>query len=274
MLVVFKFLFWNLNRRPISSLVAELAREFDIDVIILAECGIDSDTLTKQLSSTVGFDYSEIFSPKPRIRMFVRFDPSWIALASDPPYAMIRYVTHPDVPNFLIVAAHMPSKLHADDTDQLTYSIRLRQEIDRVESELGHGRIVVVGDLNMNPFEAGVVSSDGFHGVMHRDIASRISRTVRSEERKFFYNPMLGYFGDRTTGPPGTYYYGSTNSVAYFWNMFDQVLFSADLMDAFDDDNLEIVTTVGETSLVDHRGLPDSTIASDHLPLVFGLDFT
>ncbi|MCH7801161.1 MAG: hypothetical protein IIC24_06405 [Chloroflexi bacterium] len=85
---------------------------------------------------------------------------------------------------------------------------------------------------------------------------------------------MWGYFGDKTAGPSGTYYYGSTNSVAYFWNMFDQVLFSADLMDAFDDDNLEIVTTVGETSLVDRRGLPDSTIASDHLPLVFGLDFT
>ena len=35
-----KFLFWNLNKKPIAHLIATLAVQHDIDVVILAECDI------------------------------------------------------------------------------------------------------------------------------------------------------------------------------------------------------------------------------------------
>ena len=40
----------------------------------------------------------------------------------------------------------------------------------------------------------------------------------------FFYNPMWGHFGDALDGPPGSYYDARSEAVAYFWNVFDQVL--------------------------------------------------
>ncbi len=58
---------------------------------------------------------------------------------------------------------------------------------------------------------------------------------------------------------------------AFFWNMFDQVLLRPDLLPRFSNQDLKILTSVGESSLLSARGLPDARIASDHLPLFFRL---
>ena len=96
---------------------------------------------------------------------------------------------------------------------------------------------------------------------------------VQSLEHHFFYNPMWSCFGDRETGPPGTYYYDRAEAVNYFWNIYDQVLLRPELLDGFDIDSLRIVTSAGETALLDSSGRPDKAKASDHLPIVFSLNF-
>lgn len=48
------------------------------------------------------------------------------------------------------------------------------------------------------------MSAEAFHGVMSRSTAQGIVRTVQSEERSFFYNPMWNHFGDHGPSPPGT----------------------------------------------------------------------
>ena len=35
------FLFWNINRKPLGGLISTLAQQHDVDVIILAESGIE-----------------------------------------------------------------------------------------------------------------------------------------------------------------------------------------------------------------------------------------
>src|SRR5437868_431263 len=44
------FLFRNLNGKPLQALVAELAREHQADVVMLAECGIPPDKLLAELN--------------------------------------------------------------------------------------------------------------------------------------------------------------------------------------------------------------------------------
>jgi hypothetical protein len=51
------------------------------------------------------------------------------------------------------------------------------------------------------------------------------------------------------------------------------VLLRPDLLPYFDNESLEILTSDGEQSLLSANGLPDTSVASDHLPLVFGLNF-
>ncbi len=73
--------------------------------------------------------------------------------------------------------------------------------------------------------------------------------------------------------PPGTYYYRTSQHVTFFWNMFDQVLIRPALLDRFSNDTLEIVESLGDFSLLSpDGGVPDKTKASNHLPILFGLD--
>lgn len=71
--------------------------------------------------------------------------------------------------------------------------------------------------------------------------------------------------------PPGSYYRSGSGRTEYFWHSFDQVLLRSDLLDFFRDDSLEVVTRIGERSLVKESGLPDPNAGSDHLPLLIEL---
>ena len=64
----------------------------------------------------------------------------------------------------------------------------------------------------------------GLHGVMSRNVASRELRTVQGQKYPLFYNPIWSLMGDLNQGPPGSYYYESSQHVEHFWWMFDQVL--------------------------------------------------
>jgi hypothetical protein len=141
------------------------------------------------------------------------------------------------------------------------------------EDRAGHQRTVLVGDMNMNPFEPGLVSSVGLNAVTSRRIAGRMTRTVQGRAYRFFYNPMWGHFGDMRGDTAGSYFYDSAEHLNYFWNVFDQVLLRPELAKRFNSDQLSIVRSVGERSLVRGDGRPDGTLYSDHLPIVFELDF-
>lgn len=93
---------------------------------------------------------------------------------------------------------------------------------------------------------------------------------VQGREYPFFYNPMWGFFGDRTEGPPGTHFYRHSGHVSFDWNIFDQLLLRTDVLPWFRDD-IEILTRIGETELQLANGRPNSEIGSDHFPIVFRL---
>ena len=173
--------------------------------------------------------------------------------------------------DFTIVALHLRSKLYqSNDMDQAFAAAAINEQIRAVEVTIGHRRTLVVGDFNMNPFEPGLVSFDCFHAVMSRTTAQRRSRKIDQQERFFFYNPMWNHFGDHPS-PPGSYYHPGSGQTEYFWHLFDQVLLRPDLLDYFRDDGLEVLTRIGELSLVKENGIPDLTTGSDHLPLLLEL---
>lgn len=121
----------------------------------------------------------------------------------------------------------------------------------------------------MNPFDTGVVETGGFHAVMTKDIALKGRRTVQSRKYPFFYNPMWGFFGDRTPGPPGTHYFRGKH-VSFEWNIYSQVLIRPDAI-GWLDDTIEIMESIGDTKLLTKHGVPNRNVGSDHLPLIFGL---
>jgi endonuclease/exonuclease/phosphatase family metal-dependent hydrolase len=176
-----------------------------------------------------------------------------------------------DRTDFLLVAVHLQSKLHWSDRDQALACTRLVNQITREEDRFRHQRTILVGDLNMNPFEDGVVGAHGLHAVMTMNLAEAATRDVDAAPYRFFYNPMWAQFGDRTDGPPGTYYLRESRPVTYFWNTFDQVMLRPQLMRRLSE--LRVLTTAGGASLLSPSGHPDASVGSDHLPVFFSVEF-
>ncbi|MCL4205217.1 MAG: hypothetical protein KJ000_22265 [Pirellulaceae bacterium] len=206
-----------------------------------------------------------------KIRIYSRFPERAVAPVFDSGGISIRHVCAPGCRDFIMVAAHLPSKLRWQPGEQQDLCCRLRDFIEYAETQCGHQRTIVVGDLNMNPFEHGMVSSEGLHGVMARHDVKRKKRVVHGFDRYLFYNPMWAHFGERPNGPPGTYYSARSTPLSYYWNIFDQVLVRPDLLDSFPDDHLRILTKAGDMHLVGPTGRPDKTRVSDHLPILFQL---
>jgi hypothetical protein len=217
------FLFWNLNRKPLHSLITTLVVQHQIDVLIFAECSIEPNVLEKNLSdSNVKFYHL----PSARCRMidiYTRFRPEFIATIRESERLTIRQIKQPETTDILLAAIHLPSKLHWDNASQSFMCAELEKHIRLAENKVGHSRTILVGDLNMNPFEDGLVMANALHAVMDRAIAEKGSRVVQGKKYQFFYNPMWNFFGDASQGPPGTYYYGQSTLKTFFWNMFDQV---------------------------------------------------
>lgn len=158
-----------------------------------------------------------------KITIFTKFPRKFIQPISEDSRLTIRHLKLPGAIDILLSVVHFPSKLHWRESSQTAESVYLSETIRRAEANVGHSRTILVGDLNMNPFEAGVVNANGLHGVMSRRIAQKRSRKILQKEYPFFYNPMWGLFGDTKSEPPGTFYYTNAEHTCFFWHMYDQI---------------------------------------------------
>ena len=267
------FLFWNLNKKPLESLIAAIAKEHRVDVLLLAENSIPITLLLRTINANSECTYIPAFAATDKILILSLLPDGAIQPIREFGGTSIRRIVPPVGVEIILAVAHLPSKLHKLTDDQSFLSNRLARLLDEVEVQLGHRRTLLVGDLNMNPFEPGVAAADGLHGVMTRNIAKKISRSVDGEEKRFFYNPMWSHLGDRVGQPAGTYYYRG-GQVCYFWNVFDQVLVRPDLLDCFRDEDLKILTSAGQTALLNSSDTPNRVVGSDHLPVLFKLNLT
>jgi len=265
------FLFWNLNQKSLEGRVARLAEKHEVDIVILAECPIPTRSMIDALHQRSGRRFNLPFSACEKIVIYTRFPKSFLKTRREGERFTIRRLALPGVDDVLIVATHFPSKLFWSKESQAQECLELSGEIRLAELKAGHSRTILVGDLNMNPFEDGVVSASGLHGVMTRQIAAKEKRIVQGREYPFFYNPMWGRLGDETEGPAGTHYYQKAEHINYFWNTFDQVLLRPSLLPFFRNEDLKVLTDDGETRLISGGGLPNKSLGSDHLPIIFRL---
>ena len=265
------FVFWNLSGKPLHDHIARLAKTHEADFVLLAECASDptqiEDTLNR--ANAGEFHFTGIRGMKTLV--FTRLKKGSVVDKFDDQMGRvtIREVRFDPAPGIILVVVHLLDRRNLDAIGQAIHVTSLVRDLCRVEDELGHRRTILVGDLNMNPFDVGVFGAETLNAVSTRDIAQRHKRTFQGADCRFFYNPMWCFFGDRTSGPPGTFFHRSPNSTEHYWNILDQVLLRPTLMDNLVD--LKILETDGTLPLVDTNGRPSVAEASDHLPLFFRL---
>jgi hypothetical protein len=265
------FLFWNL-KLPRADILASIVDAHRVDVLMLAECPLKPASVLESLNLREN-EFYYVPTDCPKVAVYTRFSDQYLLPHQDGADFSIRRLTLLNRPELLLCIVHFPSKQWSDPIDQTTYSINFSNVLSGAEEKAGHTRTVLVGDLNMNPYEDGLVLTSGLHAVVTREIALRTPRKVKFDSNLYFYNPMWGQLGERAQGHGGTYYYASPKARADFWNVFDQVLLRPDILPYFQPEDVMILhrDEVANVSFLTAAGFPDAKPVSDHLPILFRL---
>ena len=260
--------FWNVNKNcTIDNLIFDLLYENKVDILILAEYENDIDELCKKLNTkiprfkplqsvSIGCDrikgiYNSRYSQRPLFAntrcLITSFSTSYFKII----FGMI----------------HAHSNLHKTDNDRIMYFSKFYKDVENCESELDTYNTIILGDFNSNPFDHSIISAGALHAIPYKEEAAKLCRTVDEISYKTFYNPSWKLIAQNTP-PYGTYYYNSSDCANYFWNIYDQVIIRPNLIKAFVDDSLRIITKIKNKTLLKDEYKPNKNY-SDHLPIVF-----
>lgn len=266
------FLFWNLNKNNLLDAILKLVDFNKINILILVENTIDPIDISAKLTSlNKNFTFAETIGQS-NIYIFTTLESKHFLPFYDENRLSLRIIKIPNGKQIHLGVIHFTSKLYFSDSSQLSESFEISKVISQKEYEIDCHNTVLVGDFNMNPFEDGMINANSFNATVDRKIALRGKRVVQGRSYKFFYNPMWNMFGDEKNGPIGTFFYERAEHKTYFWNILDQVIIRPGVIDNFNFESLEIIDTLGETSLLDSNGYPNKIKYSDHLPIKFSIN--
>jgi hypothetical protein len=129
---------------------------------------------------------------------------------------------------------------------------------------------IIIGDFNSNPFEPACISGSALHAIPFAKETVKNTRVIQGTEYRKFYNPCWKFYGKRDV-PYTTYYYDNNDMNNYYWNVFDQVIIRPQLINAFKDESLTIISGIKNHELL-KSNKPDKNNYSDHLPLFCSIE--
>jgi endonuclease/exonuclease/phosphatase family metal-dependent hydrolase len=265
-----KFVFWNLGKRVQGDLLVDLVESTRADILVLAERSEEDRSLLRALNERGIYWYEQDKTGCERIHVYSSFLPSHFIPRRETGHYSIQQFVAPGYLPILLGMVHLPSKMWQKENDQMIHATYVREAIEELEKKVGHERTLIVGDFNMNPFDAGMFAANAFHSQSCLRTARGKPRVIGERSHSFFYNPTWNLLGDRH-GPPGTFFYPGSTYTSLHWNTLDQVILRPVLADRFDNNSLKIVTSAGGRSLLSNKGRPS---ASDHLPIEFSIDLS
>lgn len=273
--IMLGILFWNVRGHNLAVSVARLAALHGVDLIVLAERN-KRHAYSSSLSKVTGRKFGVHNVPGCTYLhvLTALTPPSLDTVEGDVRHAILR-IHRPPRPELLLALAHLPPKGPGPNSTENQRSVAedFHQRIQFQENAAGHRRTIVLGDLNMDPFETGIISSRGLHAVSSLQIAARGTRTVnRKQSSPIFLNPMWRQWDDGVLRPPGSYYKACSLSDCLFWHMWDQVLVRREAESLFDHAALRILTGDGQDQFRSVNGLPKGKSFSDHLPIFLKVD--
>lgn len=263
-------LFWNTSLGTPDKEIVSLVSSTKANLLALAEYGGDSIGLISELGATGLCFYRIPTIGCKRIQMLTGFPPTKIVHKREADRYTIKEIAVPGMLRLLVCVAHLPSKLHSNDIDQLHTASFFKHEIELAEAEATHSNTIVFGDFNMNPFDDGMISAAAMNSIPCSLTAQRGFRTIEGRKHSFFYNPMWNLLGD-FSGSPGTYFHTSPGYRSHYWNILDQVVLRPAVAARLSKPSLAVLTKAGKQSLVNKSGRPE---VSDHLPIRFSVDIT
>lgn len=264
-------LFWNLFNKDLRENISNLVTAHNVHIFFFAEFAMLPGDLLGTLNR-YGADYQYVNQLGcKKIEIFTRFPPKYLRPIKETSRMTIRRLNLPGYDEILLAALHFQSKQNWSGIGQALETTEVSRVVSDAEEIASHRRTILFGDFNMHPFEEGMVAASGLNGVMSRERAKKNHRTVNGRLHHFFYNPMWNFLGDSEI-PYGSLYYPDSEQVNYYWGFLDQVLVRPDLLDKFDNNDLKVLVSDGENSLLTSNNIPNKNTYSDHLPILFSVE--
>ena len=174
----------------------------------------------------------------------------------------------------LVCNVHLPSRLF-DELEEIEESLSdLMFEVQsfRNDSLQPVTSEIIVGDFNLEPYDQALRGRNELYGnrsLRHAtDSEAERGNGLERERTRMLFNPSWQLYG-ATAEPLGTYY--TTKGAGAPWYVFDQALFSADLIRS--GVRVDVITEVGPRDLLSPRArMPDKNVGSDHLPVLWSLE--
>lgn len=192
-----RLLFWNIRRGQGTRLLPSLTHLADsgIDVFMFAEAPSDLIPLANALNATTPNLYEAVVSLSSRVRFFTRLQGSlegaiWRDRFFDGVSDRITALELQPVgvSGIILIGTHLDSHstgLSADGRAEWARDVAndvrtngcVPNLLDHpIEGDVGHERTVLAGDLNMNPFDGGLVQTTALHAVMTRNLTTVVVR--------------------------------------------------------------------------------------------------
>ena len=258
-------LFWNINRKNLTSCLLELIRENSVDMLILAEYPYEISPLCQKANELTYKRFNALSDTGcPRIKVLICNNYNYEILTAQERYLLAKISTNDF--EWIIAMIHGRSKFHARTDEQLLGIASFRSAIEEYEERMKISRTIAIGDFNIDPFEKSCFTATGMHSFPFRDVVKKGGRKFANEMHNMFYNPTWRLFG--RTKAPYTSYYNETGGSHYFhWYAFDQIMIRHSLMGAFEDESLRIITSTKDHDFLSPDNTPNKSLYSDHLPL-------
>lgn len=255
----------------IEETLIKLIIEYECDIIVLAEYDRDLEEICDKLALK-GKNYQECKTIAGSIVKVLIDNRLEAEIIRDAKRYCIFNIDNNLGTNFLLVGIHLPSKLYGSGLhEQKTITADLMEKLREAEGEVEHKKVVIIGDFNANPFEEIMIDFNLFHSIPYSKIVSeKKERRSSGVTRQMFYNPMWNFLSEKEK-MNGSYYHVSSGAVCFYYNIFDQVLFSADLVQKIQKESIKIITKLKEYTLLDNKGKPNKKDFSDHLPIFFAI---
>ncbi len=279
-------LFWNFNidkgdlllqcptEGDRSAVVAHVVQEYGVDVLALAECRVPARFLLNALQ-LVDPAFEQPVDPHPRFKFFTRFPGHHLEPWLGDGRIAVRQLQFDGHQDILMAVIHYLDRRNNRPSKQQQELKDYKRTLLAAERKAGHDRTILFGDLNMNPYEIGMLDPEsGLGAMMTWDLAT-IHGEKKGDGLPRFYNPMWSVMGRAEA--PGTFYWDDDDPENTHWHCLDGVLLRPSLRESFRDEELRIIRWIHGSSgeKIDLIRLVEvhwRVTYSDHLPLLFKID--
>lgn len=170
-----RYLFWNTHKnKKINPILCNLISENHISIVVLAEYDADAEEEIKMLN-TCGYSMQQYTTTGcERIHILAKrgldIEPQLQTSNSS-----MQFVNR----DIILCCVHLNSQIYSSGSH--AEEIRIRQivsDILKAEKELSTTNTVIVGDLNINPYDQSCISAQYLHGIPIYEETKRNSRVV------------------------------------------------------------------------------------------------